>query len=261
VASAPPTARASFDTWGAFWTLVRTDFVVRYHGTVQGFFWALLKPLAMFSALAVVFSFIFSAKQQYAVNLLVGLTLYEYFAEGTKTGLASMLVKGFLISKSTFPRWLIVVASTVNPLLNALVMSLGLLVYLAVAGPRLSLASVGLYVWYFAHLIAMVVAFSLAASPIFLRYRDLNQIWEVAAQAGFFLTPVIYPIAAIPERFHFYLYLWPPTAVIQFSRAVLVAGELPSLKAHLLLTGGTLVCVLACVAVFRSLQARAAEYL
>ena len=37
-------------------------------------------------------------------------------------------------------------------------------------------------------------------------------------QAGFFLAPIIYPLGILPERFHFYLYLWPPTPVIEFSR-------------------------------------------
>ncbi len=65
---------------------------------------------------------------------------------------------------------------------------------------------------------------------LFLRYRDLNQVWEVVIQAGFFLAPIIYPLGILPERFHFYLYIWPPTPVIEFSRAVLVAGVLPTLR-------------------------------
>ena len=48
---------------------------------------------------------------------------------------------------------------------------------------------------------------------LFLRYRDLNQIWDMVMQAGFFLAPIVYPLGVIPERFHFYLYLWPPTPV------------------------------------------------
>ena len=59
---------------------------------------------------------------------------------------------------------------------------------------------------------------------LFLRYRDLNQVWDVVTQAGFFVAPIIYPLGVIPERFHFYLYLWPPTPIIEFSRAVLVDG-------------------------------------
>ena len=54
-------------------------------------------------------------------------------------------------------------------------------------------------------------------------------------QAGFFVAPIVYPLDIIPERLHFYLYLWFPTPIIQFSREVLVHGTLPSLRAHLLL--------------------------
>ena len=60
---------------------------------------------------------------------------------------------------------------------------------------------------------------------LFLRYRDLNQVWDVVLQAGFFIAPIIYPLDILPERFHFYLYVWPPTPVIEFSRAALVAGR------------------------------------
>ena len=66
------------------------------------------------------------------------------------------------------------------------------------------------------------MGFSLATSVLFLGYRDLNQVWDVITQAGFFLAPIIYPLGIVPERFHIYFYLWPPTPVIEFSRAALV---------------------------------------
>ena len=47
-------------------------------------------------------------------------------------------------------------------------------------------------------------------------------------QAGFFLAPIIYPLGILPERFHFYLYVWPPTPIIEFSRAALVSGVMPT---------------------------------
>jgi hypothetical protein len=71
----------------------------------------------------------------------------------------------------------------------------------------------------------IVIGFSLATSALLLRYRDLNQVWELLLQAGFFVAPVVYPLSILPERLHFYLYLWPPTAVIQFARSVLVLGR------------------------------------
>ena len=69
-----------------------------------------------------------------------------------------------------------------------------------------------------------------------MRYRDLNQVWEVVTQAGFFVAPIIYPIDVLPERLHVYLYLWPPTPIILFARSVLIDGKVPSAFAHGLLT-------------------------
>jgi lipopolysaccharide transport system permease protein len=110
-------------------------------------------------------------------------------------------------------------------------------------------------------LIVIVAGFSLATSVLFLRYKDLNQVWDVAVQAGFFVAPIIYPLGIIPERFHIYLYLWPPTPVIEFSRAVLVAGSIPTATAHLCLVIDAAVCLLVGLAVFRAFGPRAAEYL
>ena len=96
------------------------------------------------------------------------------------------------------------------------------LVFLTLSGHAPSLVSAGLFIWYQIHLFLIVVGFSLATSVLFMRYRDLNQVWEVVAQAGFFIAPIIYPLSILPERLHFYLYIWPPTPVIMFSRSVLV---------------------------------------
>ena len=58
---------------GLVWTLIRTDFVTRYHGTIGGFLWALLKPLTMFLVLMGVFSFVFSNTPKYRIGLILGL--------------------------------------------------------------------------------------------------------------------------------------------------------------------------------------------
>ncbi len=54
----------------------------------------------------------------------------------------------------------------------------------------------------------------------------------MTTQAGFFLAPIVYPLGVIPERYHLYLYLWPPTPAIEFSRLAMVEGVLPSPMAH-----------------------------
>jgi lipopolysaccharide transport system permease protein len=246
---------------GLVWTLIRTDFKVRYHGTAGGFVWALLKPLTMFVLLMAVFSFLFASDPNYKLNLIIALFLWDFFAESTKVGLTSLHAKGFLLSKAKCPSWILVVTSISNAVITLGVFTLVILVFLAVAGRMPSASGVAMFLVYCLSFILIVIGFSLASSVLFLRYRDLNQVWDVVSQAGFFLAPVIYPLSILPERFHFYLYLWPPTAIIEFSRAVLVRGTMPTLTAHLCIFGVTALALVIGALLFRRLAPRAAEYL
>lgn len=253
--------RASGIGWysGLIWTLVRTDFKARYHGTLSGFVWALLKPIGIFVVLLVVFSLIFP-DPTYKLQLIVGLFLWDFFAEGTKTGLASLHAKAFLFTKLRVPLWVLVLTSIANPLITLAVFGTGIVAFLSLAGSPPTLPGLGLFLAYCGALTLIVVGFSLAASVLFLRYRDLNQVWDVLAQAGFFVAPIVYPLGIVPERFHFYFYLWPPTPVIEFSRAALVAHSVPSATAHLYLALEVVAALIIGVVVMRRYGPRAAEY-
>jgi lipopolysaccharide transport system permease protein len=246
---------------GLIWTLIRTDFKSRYHGTMAGFAWALLKPLTMVAVLLGVFSFIFKADRDYGLNLVLGLFLFEFFSEATRVGLQSLRAKGYLLTKTRAPLWIIVATSASNAVITLAVFVLAILGILVAGGRAPGLGGLALFGVYLLHYLAMVIGISLAASVLFLRYRDLNQVWEVVTQAGFFVAPIIYPLDILPHWIHFYLYLWPPTPIIQFSREVLVLGQVPTLKAHLMLGLDAALILLAGVLVFRRCSPRAAEYL
>src|SRR6476619_4206498 len=189
---------------GLVWTLVRTDFRTRYHGTMGGFVWALLKPLTMFVVLMGVFSFVFSNTPQYRLGLILGLFLYEFFQDGTRTGLESLRAKGYLLTKARFPSWVVVVTSVSNAVITLILFSVVLIGFLAVSGRAPSPLALALYAWYLLHLFVIVAGFTLAASVLFMRYRDLNQVWEVISHAGFFIAPIVYPLTILPERMHLY---------------------------------------------------------
>lgn len=246
---------------GLVWTLVRTDFKVRYHGTIGGFIWALLKPLTMFLVLMAVFSFVFRSDPNYRLNLIIGLFFWDFFAEGTKVGLTSLAAKGFLLTKTRFPRWILVVTSISNPLITMLVFTIAIVTTSAALSRLPSVWGVGLVLLYLLQLGMIVIGFSLATSALFLRYRDLNQVWEVLLQAGFFVTPVVYPLEILPERLHFYLYCWPPTSPIQFARSVLVLGVVPSARAHAMLAVASLASLAVGALLFRRFSPRCVEYL
>lgn len=246
---------------GAIWTLIRTDFKVRYHGTVGGFVWALLKPMSMFVVLFGVFSLIFTADPHYRLNLILGLFFWEFFSEGTKVGLTSLYAKGYLLTKSRFPRWIIVATAGSNAFITLQVFTVSFLIYLAIAGrfpPPLQLAL------FFSYQIAMwliIFGFSLAMSVLYLRYRDLTHLWDAASQAGFFVAPIVFPIDVLPQGVHPYLYLWPPTPVIEYARLVVIDGVVPSLTAHGLLWAMTFSIVAAGMLIFNRYAPGAAEHL
>jgi lipopolysaccharide transport system permease protein len=246
---------------GLTWTLVRTDFKARYHGTASGFLWALLKPTTMFVVLVAVFSLVFSSEPTYRLDLIIGLFLWDFFADGTKTGMTSLSAKSFLLTKARLPGWIVVVSSLANALLTLVVFALVVTVYLVAAGRMPDPLALVAFVAYLGALTLMVAGISLASSVLFLRYRDLNQVWDMATQAGFFVAPIIYPLGVIPERLHLWLFLWPPTPVMEFARAALVDGRLPTLRGHLCLAGMVAAIMTVGVGVYRRHAPRAVECL
>jgi lipopolysaccharide transport system permease protein len=245
---------------GFFWTVVRTDFKLRYHGSIAGFAWALLRPLSMFVVLQTVFSVMFKSEAAYRLNLLIGLFIWDFFVEATKSGLSSLLGKAHLLTKIRLPARALVVASSANAVFTAAIFLVMIVVSLTIAGRPPSLGQTVLFVIYLAALWAIILGFSLVTSVLFLRYRDLNQFWDLILQVGFFAAPIVYPLGVLPLRYHVFLYLWPPTPIVQFSRSVLVDGVVPSLRAHLLLGAEVGIALAIGFFVFRRYANRVAEY-
>jgi lipopolysaccharide transport system permease protein len=240
--TAPP--RRAFLGWNAqrrgfAWTLVRTDFQSKYQSTLGGVIWSLLRPAAMFGVLATVFR-VFFKTQDYLLYLILGIVLWEFFSEGTSAGFTALLNKRFLLTKTRFPRYIVVltaVASAVPTLLAGLTASIAAILWVRGVPPPAHLL---LFVMYLVQLALIVVGLSLGGSALMLRFRDLNQIWDLALQSGFFLAPISYPIGVLPERLHLIVYVVPVTAVIQLSRQLLLEHTIPTLKAHLILAAVTL---------------------
>lgn len=257
-----PASPATGVSWtGLVWTLVRTDFKARYHGTASGFLWALLKPAAMFAVLVTVFSLVFPTEPTYKLDLIVGLFLFDFFTDATKTGMTALSSKAFLLTKARLPRYLLVLTSMTNALITLAVFASVVIGYLVLAGRAPSPAAVAAFSAHLLSFTGIVVGISLSTSVLFLRYRDLNQVWDMVTQAGFFVAPIIYPLGVIPERFHPWLYLWPPTPVIEFARAALIDGVVPSARGHLSLALMAVLYLAVGSWVYRRFAPRAAEYL
>jgi ABC-2 type transport system permease protein len=179
--------------------LVRTDFKLRYQGSVLGYAWSLLRPLFLFAILYVVFVKFLklgNSIPHYPVYLLLGIVIWNFFNEMTVQSLGSIVGRGDLIRKIRIPRWMIVFSSSLSAVINLLLNMVVIIIFMLIN----HVALMGTIIWLPLLLIEVYIfglGLSLFLSAAFVKYRDVGYIWEVVLQAGFYVTPILYPLSLI----------------------------------------------------------------
>lgn len=210
--------------------LVITDFKLRYKGSFLGYVWTLLRPLALFAILYIVFVHflrIGATITHFPVYLLVGVVLWNYFTEVTTNGLSAIVGKGDLMRKLSFPRYVIVVAGSFSALINLGINLVVVALFMAFNGVVLTVEAlwvIPLIIELF--ILGLSVAFLLSA--LYVKFRDINYIWEVVLQAGFYATPILYPIQMVVEKSELaakLMILNPVAQIIQDVRMVTITHD------------------------------------
>jgi ABC-2 type transport system permease protein len=207
--------------------LVKTDFKLRYQGSFLGYIWSLLKPLAIFLILYIVFvKFlkIGDAVPHFGVYLLLGIVLWNYFVEVTVGGVGSIVNKGDLIRKINFPKYIIILAGSFSALINLFLnfIVIAFFMYLSKVDITSEVLWAPLLIFEL-FVFSLSIAFFLSAA--FVRFRDITYIWEVAIQGAFYATPILYPLSLIPISAAKILILNPMTQIIQDMRYVLISDQ------------------------------------
>jgi ABC-2 type transport system permease protein len=242
--------------------LVKTDFKLRYQGSALGYLWSLLRPLFLFITLYFVFVRVLKVGgtiPHYPVYLLLGIVLWNYFAEVTGGSVGAIVGRGDLMRKINFPKYVIILAGSFSAFIN-------LLLNFVVIGIFMFFTHVGL-TWHtllIIPLVAELFVFSIAVafflSALFVRFRDLSYIWEVILQAAFYATPILYPLSRIPHQYAKLVILNPAAQIIQDARHAVVTTQTQTISqvyggnkfVWLIPLGITVVIVVASSAYFRS---------
>lgn len=179
--------------------LTKTDFKLRYQGSVLGYLWALLRPLMMFAILYIVFAKLLRFGgdiPHYPVYLLAGTTLWSFFTECTNQGIQAMIARGDLIRKICFPKYIVVVSSTLTAVINLLINLVVVIIFALINGvtPSWTWLIVPILVF---ELYTLSLGISFLLGAINVKYRDITSIWDVLIQALFYAVPIIYPIAMV----------------------------------------------------------------
>jgi ABC-2 type transport system permease protein len=218
--------------WSLTFTLARTEFKLRFFGSMLGYLWTLVRPLLLFGVLYVFFTEVAHVnnskapgEQFYGAQLLGSIVLFTFFAEATGGAVRSVVDRENLVRKIHFPRLVIPVSVVLLALFN---LGLNLLVVMGfslASGVRPMLSWLELPV-----IVVMLVVFAtgvaMLLSALYVHFRDINPIWEVVSQILFYASPVIISIQTVIEKLSstmLHIYMLNPLAVIfqQFRHAII----------------------------------------
>jgi len=214
------------------WLMSVTEFKRVYFGTVLGYLWSLIRPLAFFGVLLFVFTKIFKIGSKeaefYPVLLLLGIVVFTFFQEATSNSVSSVVTQEGIVRKTQFPRLVIPLATVLTGLFNLAANLVVVLVFILAFGvdPKwtwLLFPVAGLF------LLIFTGAVSMALSVLYVRFRDVAIIWIVAAQVLFYFTPILYPIEALHNpTYEKLLMINPLTPIFQQIRVWVLEPEAPT---------------------------------
>jgi ABC-2 type transport system permease protein len=216
--------------WSLTYTLAATDFKLRFFGSALGYVWTLMRPLLLFGVLYFVFTEVVrfgDDVKNYPVYLLSAIMLFTFFSEVTSRGVTSLVERENLLRKVRFPRMVIPLSVTLNAMFNLGLNLIVVFVFVLASGiePRWAwlelIPLIGL-------LVVLATGVAMLLSALYVRYRDMQPIWEVVLQVLFYASPVIYVTEALPDNIEREAMASPLTAVLTQMRHVLVDPTAPT---------------------------------
>jgi len=207
--------------------IARTDFKLRFFGSVLGYLWQLMRPLMLFGVLYVMFTVLLHVAHLpfFGVALLLGIVLFTFFAEATGGAVTCVMGRENLVRKIQFPRMVIPMSVVLTACFNLGLNLLVVFIFATISGlyPRwtwLGLAPLVLVLVAFASGLAMFL------SALYVRYRDIQPIWEVVLQALFYGSLIIVPFETVVAQGHgkiaSILIADPLAAIVQEARNLMV---------------------------------------
>ena len=206
----------------------------RYKRSVLGVAWTLLNPLINLVVMSVVFSQLFrSAVPRYAVYLLMGLIVWNFFSQSTAFAMGQLFWGAGLMKQVYLPPTIFAVSAIANGLVNLAFSLVPLAIIMAFMGQPFHRTW-----WFFPVAVLILALFALGVallmSSLAAMFVDAIEMYQLVLQAWFFLTPILYPSELISSRFAWALTLNPMYYMVEIVRRPIFEGRLPEL--HTILT-------------------------
>ena len=234
--------------------LVSRDLKIKYRRSFLGYLWSLLNPLMMMAVMSIVFSYMFRFDiPNYPLYLICGHTLWSFFNESTNASMMSILASGALIRKVYIPKYIFPISRVLSSFVTMSFSLLAILIVMLVTGVTFTWKLVLLPIpLAFLLLFSMGVGMALSAFAVY--FRDVLHLYTVVCMAWMYLTPIIYPISALPEKLAFFFQFNPVYHYVTFFRDVVLYGTIPSASVWLGTVAFALLSFAVGMLIFRKLQ-------
>ena len=214
--------------------LVARDIKIKYRRSVLGVLWTLLNPLCMMIILSIVFSSIFKFDvENFPLYVLSGQVIFNFFNDSTTSSMSAIISSASLIKKVYVPKYLFVLSRVMSSFINLMASFTALLLVMVATRAELHWT-----VFLSVIPLAMVVLFSFGVgmflAAITVRFRDVIHLYSVFTTGLLYLTPVIYPMAALPDVVKTIVMINPLTNYLLMFRDVVFNNTLPSVFSVLL---------------------------
>ncbi|MEI2829304.1 ABC transporter permease [Pseudomonas mosselii] len=218
--------------------LTKREISSRYRGSMMGVAWSFINPLLLLAIYTFVFSSVFKArwaagamdtaetKVDFALVLFAGLIIHGFCAECINTAPKLILSNVNYVKKVVFPIEVLTITSILNALFHFAVSLSVLLATQLFFNHSLPMSAV-YFPLVMIPLVLMMTGISWFLAALGTYIRDIGQITGMVVTALLFLSPVFYPIAALPAQYQSWLYINPLTSVIENGRATLLFGQAP----------------------------------
>ncbi len=220
--------RELLDSSNLLWNLVRRDLTVRYKRSVIGFFWTMLHPLILMVILTIVFAniFRFEGIEHYEVYFLSEYLMFAFFTQTTIQSMTSLAWNGSLMKRIRVPKSIFVLSTTLSGLVNLCLAYLPLFVIMLVRGAPIRPTVLFLPVA-FIIVAVFTLGMSLLLSALAVYFEDVSQMYQVGTIALLYMTPIIYPIDIVPQKFMWLIRANPLTHLFKLARDPVYYGTLP----------------------------------
>lgn len=209
--------------------LIYRDVTARYKRSVLGIAWTMLNPLGTMIILSVVFSHVFPGIEGYVAYVLSGLLVWNFFAQSTTAGMNSLVWGGDLFRRIYLPRTVFAISAVGTGVVNLVISLVPLLLVMLVVGVKIS-ASFFLVVIPIILVAAFALGVALLLSSVGVFFPDVVEMYQIAIQAWFYLTPVLYKLDILPEGIQFWVRLNPMVYFVDIFRLSTFYGQLFSWK-------------------------------